>query len=118
MWTPQPGNIPGQSKNPDENRASSAAEDLAQRNRLNQIFNTALVSSRSDTNPYTATEIHKLMETPSFRAILQATQLLAGDQGVSEIEAAREIIRTFRKMDQLWTEYLVAEGVERLKVSG
>lgn len=117
MWNSHPGNNPGFPKTPDTDRASSTAEDLAQRNRLNQIFNTALVSSRSDTNPHTSTEIHKLMETPAFRAILQATQLLAGDQGISEIEAAREIIRTFRKMDLLWTEYLVAEGVERLKRS-
>jgi LPS sulfotransferase NodH len=57
------------------------------------------------------------METPAFGSILQSIQLLAGEQGISEIEAAREVIRTFRKMDQLWTEYLVAEGVERLKLS-
>ena len=116
MWNSHPGSTPGLPKNSESNRETNLGnEDLAQRNRLNQIFNTALVSSRSDTNPYTAAEIHKLMETPAFRGILHATQLLAGDQGISEIEAAREIIRTFRKMDQLWTEYLVSEGVERLK---
>jgi len=92
-------------------------DDSAQRSRLNQIFNTALVSSHSETKPDSATEIHALMESPGFSAILQSIQLLAGEQGVSEIEAARELIRTFRRMDRLWTDYLVSEGVERLKLS-
>lgn len=91
--------------------------DSAQRDRLNQIFNTALVSSHAESKPDAAGEIHMLMGSPGFGAILQAIQLLAGDQGISEIEAARELIRTFRRMDRLWTEYLVSEGVERLKLS-
>ncbi|GEM_PF-1704000 len=91
--------------------------DSAQRSRLNQIFNTALVSSHSEAKAESANEIHALMESPGFTAILSSIQLLAGDQGISEIEAARELIRTFRQMDRLWTEYLVSEGVERLKLS-
>jgi hypothetical protein len=92
-------------------------DDSAQRSRLNQIFNTALVSSHSEATLDSTGEIHALMESPSFGAVLQAIQLLAGDQGISEIEAARELIRTFRRMDRLWTDYLISEGVERLKLS-
>jgi hypothetical protein len=92
-------------------------DDSAQRSRLNQIFNTALVSSHSETKPDSANEIQSLMESPGFGAILHSIQLLAGEQGTSEIEAARELIRTFRRMDRLWTDYLVSEGVERLKLS-
>jgi hypothetical protein len=91
--------------------------DSAQRTRLNQIFNTALVSSHSEAKPDSVSEIHALMESPGFGAILQSIQLLAGEQGISEIEAARDLIRTFRRMDRLWTDYLVSEGVERLKLS-
>lgn len=109
MWTPtENGNARG-------NHLES--DDSLQRSRLNQIFNTALVSSRADSQPHSVGEIQTLMNTPAFGSILQSIQLLAGEQGISEIEAAREIIRTFRKMDLLWTEYLVAEGVERLKLS-
>jgi hypothetical protein len=91
--------------------------DSAQRSRLNQIFNTALVSSHAEAKPDSAGEIHTLMESPGFGAVLQSIQLLAGEQGISEIEAARELIQTFRRMDRLWTDYLVSEGVERLKLS-
>lgn len=92
-------------------------DDSAQRNRLNQIFNTALVSSHAEAKLGAASEIHALMDSAGFGAILQSIQLLAGEQGISEIEAARELIRTFRRMDRLWTDYLVSEGVERLKLS-
>jgi hypothetical protein len=92
-------------------------DDSAQRTRLNQIFNTALVSSHTESRPDTASEIRKLMEMPAFGASLNATQLLAGEQGVSEIEAARELISTFRKLDRLWGEFLVSVGAERVKLS-
>ena len=88
----------------------------AHQNRLKQIFNTALVSSFTDVKPDSAEEIHTLMDSPGFGAILQSIQLLAGEQGISEIDAAGELIRTFRRMDRLWTDYLIAEGVERLKL--
>jgi len=108
MWTP--------SGNSNTRETHLESDDSLQRNRLNQIFNTALVSSRADSKPSSAGEIQSLMDTPAFGSVLQSIQLLAGEQGISEIEAAREVIRTFRKMDLLWTEYLVAEGVERLKL--
>ena len=118
MWNP-PSNsatdfasVPGQTR-----ETGLEMNDSAQRTRLNQIFNTALVSSHSETRPDSATEIQSLMDSAGFGAILQSIQLLAGEQGISEIEAARELIRTFRRMDRLWTEYLISEGVERLKLS-
>lgn len=121
MWNPisnaantAPGISPATGQS---HEAKLEMDDSAQRSRLNQIFNTALVSSHSETKPDSATEIHALMGSPGFGAILQSIQLLAGEQGVSEIEAARELIRTFRRMDRLWTDYLVSEGVERLKLS-
>jgi hypothetical protein len=103
-----------ESESPD---AKLEIDDSVQRNRLNQIFNTALVSSYSEADRGTATEIQTLMSSPGFGAILQSIQLLAGEQGISEMDAAQELIRTFRRMDRLWTDYLISEGAERLKTS-
>lgn len=119
MWNPSSGtgSLTASGTHQNLNPNSVVENDSAQRDRLNQIFNTALVSTRSEGPLDSAGEIHRLMNEPAFSAILQSIRLLASEQGSSEIEAAREIIRTFRRMDTLWTEYLVAEGVERLKVS-
>lgn len=120
MWNLHPGMKPGAPQNATYSadvalEMKRKAEESAQRARLNQVFNTALVSSRSESHPDSAREIQALMDTPAFGAILQSIQLLAGEQGHSEMDAAREVIRTFRKMESLWTEYLVAEGVNRLQ---
>lgn len=82
--------------------------------RLTQVFNTALVHSRVDTSD-DPKELFKLMERPAFAAILACLQDYAKAQGLSEIDSAKEIIRTFRKIDQIWTSYLIQEGTERLK---
>jgi hypothetical protein len=118
MWNPNTHPQSGISPAAGEHyEAKLEMNDSAQRSRLNQIFNTALVSSHAEAKPDSAGEIHTLMESPGFGAVLQSIQLLAGEQGISEIEAARELIQTFRRMDRLWTDYLVSEGVERLKLS-
>lgn len=118
MWNPHSNPPAGnQSRGSESVESKLEMNDSAQRTRLNQIFNTALVASHSESRPDSAAEIRKLMEQPAFGAILNATQLLAGEQGVSEIEAARELISTFRKLDRLWGEFLVSEGADRLKLS-
>jgi hypothetical protein len=60
-------------------------------------------------------EIFELMENPAFRAILGAVRQHARLQGLSERQAAEQIITTFRKMDRVWSDYVFHEGVERLK---
>lgn len=82
--------------------------------RLSQVFNTALVHSRVDQSD-DPKELFKLMERPAFAAILNCLQSYAREQGISEIDSAKEIIRTFRKIDQIWTSYLIQEGTERMK---
>jgi len=83
--------------------------------RLNQIFNTALVNTRAEEQTEVTEELYRLMERPAFVSILKAIQNLATEQGSSETDAARDVIRTFRRIDRIWSEYLIQEGVERLK---
>ena len=85
------------------------------RERLAQVFNSALVTTRSEENTQSTAELYRLMDQSSFTAILNSIQSFASDKGISEVEAAREVIQTFRKIDQIWTQFLLAEGVERLK---
>jgi len=84
---------------------------------LSRVFNTALVSSRIDPSHDHATELFKIVETGAFRAILGAVRQLARSEGLSDRDAATDIIQTFRKLDGVWTDYLVREGADRLKAT-
>lgn len=82
---------------------------------LTRIFNTSLVATRVDACRDYSAELFRLMETPAFRAILAGVRQLARSQGISEKEAAENVVQTFRKVDQIWDAYLTQEGVDRLK---
>lgn len=82
---------------------------------LTRIFNTALVSSRVEEIRDYSAELYKLMDTPAFETILNSVRTLARQQCLSDRDAAELIIQTFRKLDRVWTEYVLHEGVERLK---
>ncbi|MFL5812674.1 MAG: hypothetical protein ACJ763_03785 [Bdellovibrionia bacterium] len=85
-----------------------AVDDLA------RIFNTALVATKTQPGRDFQTELYQLMESPAFRAILTAIRQHARLHGLSEKHAAEQIIRTFRKVDELWSSYVFQEGVDRL----
>lgn len=83
-------------------------------NELARVFNTALVATRTEAVRDFSAELYSLVESPAFQAILLAVRQLAKQQGTSEQEASEQIIKTFRKMDRTWSDYLFHEGVDRL----
>lgn len=83
---------------------------------LTRIFHSALVATRADaTRRDLAGELYQLADSPAFKSILSAVADLAVRQGLGEREAAESVICTFRKMDQIWQEYLIQEGADRLR---
>jgi hypothetical protein len=82
---------------------------------LIRVFNTVLLSTQSQPDRDYSREIFELMETPAFRAILSSVRQLARLNGMTERQAAEQIITTFRKVDQVWRDYVFHEGVERIK---
>jgi hypothetical protein len=98
--------------------ASSPPSAAFNHDDLVRIFNTALVSSHTEARRDFSGEIFELMESPAFRAILGTVRQYARLQGLSEKQAAEQIIMTFKKMDQAWSDYVFQQGVERLKSSG
>jgi hypothetical protein len=102
-------NMSSTSMNPGANPNSSQVDDLA------RVFNTALVSTRAGTVRDFSTELYSLVDSPAFRAILSSVRQLSRTSGCSEKEAAETLIETFRKLDQIWSEYIFQEGVDRLK---
>ena len=80
-----------------------------------RVFNSALVSTRVSENRNASSELHGLMESAPFRVILTAVRQLARTQGITERQAAEQMIQTFRKVDQIWGDYVYQEGVDRLR---
>ncbi len=82
---------------------------------LAKVFNSALLSTRAAGSKDVAGEMLELVRSPAFRAILMAVRQLAVLEGLSERQAAEQLVRTFRKMDVLWADYVFAEGLERVR---
>lgn len=84
-------------------------------NDLARIFNSALIATHLEPREDVSSELYALVESPEYQALLQASQLLSKQQGLSPREAAEKLIKTFRKLDRLWGEYLLREGADRLR---
>lgn len=82
---------------------------------LSVIFNTAFVRSRAPSPERDlAAEVADLMKSPAYQAIMNAAQQLSQSQNISELDAAEQIIATFKKMDDVWAAYLIQEGLARI----
>lgn len=84
---------------------------------LVRIFNSALVSTRAASKKDAATEILQLVHTPAFEAIMDSIRNLSMRRGISESEAAEWLIQTFRKIDECWSDHLMAEGLRAIQKS-
>jgi hypothetical protein len=82
---------------------------------ISLTFNTALIRTRSSPNRCLATELSQIAGSPACSAIFKATQQLAQSQDISELDAAEQVIRAFRRLDEIWGSYLNQEGLARLK---
>lgn len=82
---------------------------------LSRILNSALVSTRSEPGRDFFAELSDRMQTPAFRAITLAVRQLAQSEMMSEKDAAEAIVRSFRDMDRLWSEYLFQEGLQQVQ---
>jgi len=85
---------------------------------LARVFNTAVIASRVEAKKDHSFALYEMIETPAFRAILTAVRQHARLQGISDRQAAEQIILTFRKMDQIWDDYIYREGIDRIRGGG
>lgn len=79
-----------------------------------RILNSALIRTAADPTQDFSSDLLRVVDTPSFRAILSAVRSLAHCEKISETEAAEQLIRTFRDLDRIWRSYVYREGLDRL----
>ncbi len=107
-----PGNMTHPNASLNQNSAHASVDDLV------RTFNTALVATQAGQTRDFSGELYALVDSAAFRAILNGIRQLARLQGITDREAAENVISTFRKVDRLWTDYIFQEGMDRVKSSG
>jgi hypothetical protein len=93
---------------------TSALESLSDEGLL-KIFNTSILATRAHAGGSENDELSRLMAGRAFRSILSAVRQLAASERLSEAEASEEIIRTFRRLDELWGNYIFREGITKIR---
>lgn len=80
-----------------------------------RVFHTALVSTRSSTLEGFSRELAELSSHPAFHALLRAAETHGIERSLSPRQACEELVRVFRRLDQLWTDYVSQEGLDRIR---
>ena len=81
-----------------------------------QLFNTAIIKSKQRVLGEDYEErLRKICSTPVIDALSKAVVHLSDSQKISRDQAATQIITTFRDLDAIWQEYVMMEGIDKLK---
>lgn len=81
-----------------------------------QLLNTAIIKSKEKKidNSYEE-RLNKINNSPAIEAINKSITILAEQQRISRDQAAIEVIEAVRELDQIWSDYVTMEGIDRLK---
>jgi hypothetical protein len=81
-----------------------------------KLFNTAVIKSKEKKiNSSYEARLAEVCQSPVMSALLVAVNSLAEDQKISTDHAAVQIIDTVRELDSIWNDYVLMEGIGKLK---
>lgn len=81
-----------------------------------QLLNTAIIKSREKKIDSSYEErLNKIIQSPAIEAINKSISILAESQKISRDQAAVQIIEAMRELDSIWADYVMMEGIDRLK---
>lgn len=81
-----------------------------------QLFNTAIIKSKEKAIDSTYEErLRNVCDTPVLEALNKAAIYLSDSQKISRDQAAVQIVETVRELDSVWQEYVMMEGIDKLK---
>lgn len=81
-----------------------------------QIINTAIIKSKERSIDLSYEErLRKICASAAFEAINKSISYLAESQKISRDQSAIEIIKTLKELDRVWDDYVMVEGLEKLK---
>ena len=81
-----------------------------------QLLNTAVIKSKEKRiNASYEERLAKICNSPVMNALLVAVDHLAEEEKMSKDQAAISIIETVRELDSIWNDYVLMEGIGKLK---
>lgn len=83
---------------------------------LVQLLNTAIVKSKEKKIDSTyERRLSEICKQPAVNAIAGAISTLADSEKISRDHAAVQIVETLRELDSIWNNYVMMEGLGKLK---
>jgi hypothetical protein len=89
---------------------------ISENQELVQLLNTAIIKTKEKRIDSTYEE--RLSETcakPAVKALSMAIAHLAESEKLSRDQAAAQIVETIRELDSIWNDYVMMEGLGKLK---
>ena len=81
-----------------------------------QLLNTAIIKSKEKSiDDRFEQRLSKACENPSIEALGIAVNYLSDQQNISRDQAAILIVETVRDLDSSWNDYLMMEGINKVK---
>jgi len=81
-----------------------------------QLLNTAIIKSKEKKiNSSYEERLNKINNSPAIEAINKSISILAESQKISRDQAALQVIESIRELDNIWSDYVTMEGIDRLK---
>jgi hypothetical protein len=81
-----------------------------------KLFNTAVIkSNEKKINASYEARLAEVCQSPVMNALLVAVNSLSEEQKISTDHAAVQIIDTVRELDSIWNDYVLMEGIGKLK---
>lgn len=81
-----------------------------------QLLNTAIIKSKEKKiNSSYEERLTKINNSPAIEAINKSISLLAESQKISRDQAALQVIEAIRDLDNVWSDYVIMEGIDKLK---
>lgn len=81
-----------------------------------QLLNTAVIKSKEKRiNASYEDRLEKICNSPVMEALLVAIDYLSEQEKMSKDQAAISIVETVRDLDSIWNDYVLMEGISKLK---
>jgi hypothetical protein len=81
-----------------------------------QLLNTAVIKSKEKKiNTSFESKLTTVCASPVMSSLIVAIDHLSETQKISKDHAAIQIVETIRELDSIWNDYVLMEGIGKLK---